>query len=92
MSKGVTVDPDDTQSPRYTTIEAAAKATHWRRLVSAGAAEVAPATIRSWACRGHIKPAGLDDRGRPLYDHDDLVRAELATRAHALRMVGIGTH
>ncbi|MEV7282859.1 MerR family transcriptional regulator [Streptomyces sp. NPDC093111] len=73
----------------YTTTEAAAEATRWRRLMSAGAAEVSPITIRSWVSRGHLTPAGLDDRRRPLYAHVDVARAEAATRARALRLVGI---
>lgn len=77
---------------RYTTAEAAQHATTWRRLLSAGAAAVTPATIRQWASRGHLTPCGLDDRGHPLYAHADLARAERATRARALRLVGISTH
>lgn len=75
---------------RYTTAEAAAQATVWRRTVSAGAAEVTPATIRQWASRGHLTATGLDDRGRPLYALGDLARAEHTTRTRALRLVGIG--
>ncbi|MET8826542.1 MerR family transcriptional regulator [Streptomyces sp. NPDC004610] len=75
----------------YTATEAAALATAWRRLVSAGAAEVTAATIRSWAHRGHLKPGGLDEHRRPLYALADLARAEHTTRARALRLVGIST-
>lgn len=74
-----------------TTAEAAQLATTWRRLVSAGAAAVKPATIRQWASRGHLTAAGLDDRGRPLYALADLARAEHATRARALRLVDANT-
>jgi len=74
-----------------TTAEAAELATRWRRTVSAGAAAVTPATVRQWASRGHLQPVGLDDRGRPLYALADLARAEHATRARALRLVGVGT-
>ena len=74
-----------------TTAEAAELATRWRRTVSAGAAAVTPTTVRSWANRGHLQPAGLDDRGHPLYHPTDLARAEKATRARALRLVGVGT-
>lgn len=74
-----------------TTGEASKLATKWRRTVSAGAAEVTPATIRQWASRGHLPPVGLDDRGHPLYALADLARAEHATRARALRLVRIGT-
>lgn len=74
-----------------TTAEAAQLATTWRRLVSAGAAAVQPATIRQWRTRGHLAPCGLDDRGHPLYNRTDLARAELATRARALRLVDTAT-
>ncbi|MFF6836017.1 MerR family transcriptional regulator [Streptomyces sp. NPDC012438] len=73
----------------YTTAEAAAVATRWRRLLSAGAAEVTPATVRYWVTRGHLAPTGVDDRRRPLYASADVARAELATRRRALRLVGI---
>jgi DNA-binding transcriptional MerR regulator len=74
---------------RYTTAQAAEQATQWRRLLSAGAAEVTPITIRSWAFRGHLQPCGLDEHGHPLYSDTGLARAELATRSRALRLVGI---
>jgi DNA-binding transcriptional MerR regulator len=81
----------DTAQPQHlNTTEAAAQATIWRRIVSAGAAEVTPATIRSWAKRRHLEPCGLDEQKRPLYDRDAVSRAERATRARALRLVGIG--
>ncbi|WP_381797269.1 MerR family transcriptional regulator [Streptomyces niveus] len=73
----------------YTAPEAAELATRWRRLMSAGAAEVKPATIRQWASRGHLTPVGLDNRDHPLYALPDLARAELATRGRALRLAGI---
>ncbi|NML55683.1 MerR family transcriptional regulator [Streptomyces sp. R302] len=73
----------------YTTAQAAEAATNWRRLLSAGAAAVTPTTIRSWATRGHLDPVGLDTKGRPLYAHADVARAEVATRRRALRLVGI---
>ncbi|MFC8290059.1 MerR family transcriptional regulator [Streptomyces sp. NPDC057242] len=73
----------------YTATEAAARATQWRRALSAGAAEVTPGAIRQWATRGHLAPTGIDDRGRPLYASADVARAELATRRRALRLVGI---
>ncbi|MEU9972332.1 MerR family transcriptional regulator [Streptomyces sp. NPDC051014] len=76
---------------RYTTAQAAAQATQWRRHLSGGAAAVTAATIRQWRTRGHLKPAGLDERGRPLYDLPGLACAERATRPRALRLVGIGT-
>lgn len=74
---------------RYTTTEAAAQATAWRRLLSAGAAAVTPATVRQWRRRGHLKPSGLDERAYPLYSHADLAAAERATRGRALRLVGL---
>ncbi|MGW4030764.1 MerR family transcriptional regulator [Streptomyces sp. NPDC004838] len=74
----------------YTTDEAAERATEWRRLLSAGAAAITPATIRSWTHRGHLTRHSRDPHGRPLYDHDDLAHAEHTTRARALRLVGIG--
>lgn len=70
-----------------TTTEAALLATTWRRLVSAGAAAVKPATIRQWRTRGHLAPCGLDNHGHPLYARSDLARAERATRDRALRLV-----
>ncbi|MEU2180094.1 MerR family transcriptional regulator [Streptomyces thermolilacinus] len=72
-----------------TAAEAAAHATRARRLLSAGAAEVTVRTIRSWVARGHLAPAGLDADGRQLFQLGDVARAELATRARALRLVGI---
>ncbi|MFE5159657.1 MerR family transcriptional regulator [Streptomyces sp. NPDC056697] len=79
----------DAEPLRYTTAEAADQATAWRRIVSAGAAAVTPATIRQWRRRGHLAPSGLDHRGHPLYSHPDLARAERRTRDRALRLVGI---
>ena len=76
----------------YTAPAAADLATTWRRLVSAGAAAVTPATIRSWAHRGHLEAAGLDEHGHPVYARADIARAEQATRARALRLVGLGAN
>jgi hypothetical protein len=78
--------------PLYTATQAAELATTWRRLVSAGAAAVTPAAIRQWRSRGHLKAKGLDDRGHPLYARAAIAQAEKATRARALRLVGISTH
>lgn len=72
-----------------TTPQAAALATRWRQLLTAGTARVTPATIRSWRHRGHLTPRGLDAHGRPLYHRTDLARAEQATRPHALRAAGL---
>lgn len=75
----------------YTSAQAAALATTWRRQLSAGAAAVTPATVRQWVSRGHLNPTGLDDHSHPLYGLADLARAEKKTRGRALRLVGIGT-
>ncbi|MCR8947149.1 MerR family transcriptional regulator [Streptomyces sp. OUCMDZ-4982] len=72
-----------------TTTQAAAHAHRARQLLSAGAAAIRPTTIRDWASRGHLPRAGLTENGRPLYHLADVARAELATRARALRLVGI---
>lgn len=75
----------------YTGTQAADLATQWRRTVSATAAAVTRSAICNWVTRGHLQAAGLDEHGRPLYALADLARAEHATRARALRLVGIGT-
>lgn len=73
-----------------TATEAAELANTWRRTVSGGrAATVSRTAIANWVSRGHLARAGLDDRGRPLYARADLARAERATRARALRLVGL---
>ncbi|WP_335936634.1 MerR family transcriptional regulator [Streptomyces sp. PTD5-9] len=72
-----------------TTAQAAAHADRARQLLSAGAARIRPATIRSWATRGHLTPTGLDPNDRPLYRLADVATAERTTRARALRLVGI---
>lgn len=41
------------------------------------------ATVRSWARREQIHPYGLDDRDRPMYDRDDLVRLRDKGRSSA---------
>ncbi|EPD63162.1 hypothetical protein [Streptomyces sp. HGB0020] len=76
----------------YTGTQAAELATQWRRALSATAAAVTRPAICNWVTRGHLRVAGLDDHGRPLYALPDLARAELATRDRALRLVGISTH
>lgn len=58
--------------------------------VDAIAAQVATgiraATIRVWAHRGHVTRIGKDQRGRVLYDLDEILRhagrADLDTRSH----------
>ncbi len=78
-------DAEDLLTPS----QAAAAATIWRRLISAGAAAVTPQAICNWASRGHLEPAGLDDRGSRLYRRSDVAQAERRTRGRALRLVGI---
>lgn len=76
-----------------TAAQAAEHATRARRLLSAGAAAVTRATIRDWVRRRHLTPAGLADDGRThLYRLGDVAQAERATRARALRLVGIPEH
>ncbi|WP_346731480.1 MerR family transcriptional regulator [Actinacidiphila reveromycinica] len=57
-----------------------------RALCSAGNAGCTERTLRSWVARGHLPVAGLDDGGRQLFTLADVARAELATRARALRL------
>ncbi|MFF0138008.1 MerR family transcriptional regulator [Streptomyces sp. NPDC005227] len=66
--------------------QAADLATQWRRTISATAAAVTRPAICNWVTRGHLKPAGLDDHGRPLYALADLAKAEKTTRIRALRL------
>lgn len=68
----------------YNGTQAAALATRWRRLVSAGAKAVSRSAICNWRTRGHLPIAGLDQHGRPLYALTDLAAAERATRDIAL--------
>lgn len=76
-----------------TAAQAAEHATRARNLLSAGAAAVTRATVRDWVRRGHLQPAGLADDGRTrLYRLGDVAQAEKATRARALRLVGIPEH
>lgn len=73
-----------------TAAQAAEHATRARRLLSAGAAAIKPDAIYQWVRRGHLQPAGLADDGRTrLYRLGDVAQAEKATRARALRLVGI---
>jgi predicted site-specific integrase-resolvase len=48
---------------------------------------VKPGTIRQWVHRGLLKKAGLDERGRSLFDPVALQKAEYATRERARRVV-----
>lgn len=89
MSGGGAVSTDSTW---LTTAEAAEAAHRWRSIVSGGrAATVGRTAIQNWTARGHLKAAGLDARGHPLYRLADVASAERATRGRALRLVGIGT-
>lgn len=36
----------------------------------------APATIRTWKRRGQLRPAGLSERGWPLYERTAVIAAE----------------
>lgn len=71
-----------------TTSQAAHLATQWRQTISGDpAAKVGRTAIINWETRGHLRRAGLDDRGRPLYRLADLARAEQATRPRALLLL-----
>lgn len=37
-----------------------------------------PGTIRNWACHGRIERHGYDQRGRALYDYDDVAMLAIA--------------
>jgi DNA-binding transcriptional MerR regulator len=50
---------------------------------------VAAATIRTWVHRGVLKPAGLSERGHPLYTPQAVTDAEEAVRQRSLRTSGI---
>ena len=47
------------------------------------------ATIRKWRQRGHLKPRGLDERGRPLYHPDDVAEAERTVTRNGVRASGV---
>lgn len=82
-------DPDTTG---LTATEAAAQADQCRQAASDARATVRPDAIGKWVRRGHLDPSGHDAAGRPLFNSTDVARAERATRARALRLVGIGAH
>ncbi|MCI3276979.1 helix-turn-helix domain-containing protein [Streptomyces cylindrosporus] len=44
-------------------------------------------TIYSWVRRGHLEVTGLDHRGRKLFRHLDVAKAEMATRTRAKRVL-----
>lgn len=50
---------------------------------------VSPITIRSWRRRGLLVPAGLDERGHPLYTQLAIAQAEKHTRAKAGRTLPV---
>jgi len=50
---------------------------------------VSPSTYRSWRQRGHVKPDGLDERGRPLYRKQTARAAERTVRENGLRISGV---
>jgi DNA-binding transcriptional MerR regulator len=52
-------------------------------------AGVPAATVRKWRERGRIAPAGLDERGRPLYTREAVRAAERRVRENGLRTSGI---
>lgn len=81
-----------TPNPTWlTTTQAAEHANRARQIVSGGrGATVGRTAIQNWRARGHLAPAGLDARGRPLYRLGDVAKAELTTRAHALRTISAG--
>lgn len=43
-------------------------------------------TIRQWVARGHLDKAGLDEKGRSLFDPVALQKAEYHTRQRARRI------
>ncbi|MDC2953374.1 helix-turn-helix domain-containing protein [Streptomyces gilvifuscus] len=44
-------------------------------------------TVYSWVRRGRLEVTGLDHRGRKLFRHLDVAKAEMATRAKAKRVL-----
>ena len=46
---------------------------------------VGESTIRAWVCRGILPKAGVDERGRSLFDPVALAKAEHKTRKRARR-------
>jgi DNA-binding transcriptional MerR regulator len=67
--------------------------THDRPLLTTNqAAErvgVRPWLIRKWRERGLLMPAGLDERGWPLYAEDAVIEAERTARENGLRASGV---
>jgi DNA-binding transcriptional MerR regulator len=52
---------------------------------AAALAGVSESAIRQWKRRGHLKPAGLDEFGRPMFTGVAVLRAEAKTRKSARR-------
>jgi DNA-binding transcriptional MerR regulator len=46
---------------------------------------VGESTIRAWVCRGALEKAGMDERGRSLFEPVAVARAERKTRKRARR-------
>jgi excisionase family DNA binding protein len=44
-------------------------------------------TVYSWIRRGRLEVTGLDHRGRKLFRHLDVAKAELVTRTKAKRLL-----
>jgi hypothetical protein len=74
----------------FTAQQAADHVNAVRAQLSEGYAGCSERTIRSYVARGHLAAQGRDARGRQLFTIAAVARAELATRARALRLVGIG--
>lgn len=60
-------------------------------VAAADAVQKTPATIRKWKQLGYLKPAGLDERHRPLYRLIDVLRTEQKTRRRAAKQHQAGT-
>lgn len=73
----------------YTAQQAADYVNTVRSMLSAGYAGCGERTIRSYVARGHLTADGRDADGRQLFSLGAVARAELATRARALRLAGI---
>jgi hypothetical protein len=94
-----TAHPQQTRKPGETTWltawQAAEHADEIRRYESrtrgSRAATVTERTIRSWVARGHLTPGNINDQGLQLFALHAVNHAEKATRARALRLVGIPT-
>ncbi|MEV5472980.1 helix-turn-helix domain-containing protein [Streptomyces sp. NPDC052207] len=54
---------------------------------AAAHAGVSTWAIYQWCNRGHLRAAGLNEKGQKLFRHLDVARAEKATRAKAKRVL-----